>query len=111
MIPLCTALRYNFLKVMKKQLLNRAECLARLDELSIPFRLYEHEAVFNLEQMHEKLKLEKAPLIKNLFYTDKKPNSFFLVIAKQDTKIEKGFWKKMGTTGGNVRFAKDEQMN
>lgn len=29
-----------------------------------------------------KIKLENSPLIKNLFYTDKKPNTFFLVIAK-----------------------------
>lgn len=58
-----------------------------MDELKIPFKLYEHEAVFNLEQMQEKIKLEKAPLIKNLFYADKKPNSYFLVIARQDTKI------------------------
>jgi hypothetical protein len=29
-------------------------------------------------------------LIKNLFYVDKKPNSYFLVIAKQDTKLDKG---------------------
>jgi hypothetical protein len=35
------------------------------------------------------------------------------VIARQDTKLDKGiilnnlgFWKKLGTTGGNVRFAK-----
>lgn len=40
-----------------------------------------------------------------------------MVIAKEDTKLDKGtlptylgFWKKLGTTGGNVRFAKDEHM-
>jgi len=44
----------------------------------------------NLEEMAQKLKLEKAPLIKNLFYVDKKPNSYFLVIARQDTKLDKG---------------------
>lgn len=84
--------------------------MAYLSESNLPFKLYEHEAVMNLEEMAQKLKLEKAPLIKNLFYVDKKPNSYFLVIARQDTKLDKGFWKKLGTTGGNVRFAKEEQM-
>lgn len=40
--------------------------------------------------MSEKLKLEKAPLIKNLFFTDKKPNSYFFIIADMNTKPEKG---------------------
>lgn len=64
--------------------------------------------------MSEKLKLEKAPLIKNLFFTDKKPNSYFFIIADINTKPEKGnfllrfiaFWKKVGTTHNNVRMAK-----
>lgn len=56
--------------------------------------------------MSEKLKLEKAPLIKNLFFTDKKPNSYFFIIADINTKPEKAFWKKVGTTHNNVRMAK-----
>jgi hypothetical protein len=62
---------------MKKQQLNKADCLAHLTESKVPFKLYEHEAVMNLEEMGQKVKLDKAPLIKNLFYVDKKPNSYF----------------------------------
>ena len=82
--------RYNLFSWMKKQLQSKAECLAYLQESNLPFKLYEHEAVMNLEEMEQKLKLEKAPRIKNLFYVDKKPNSYFLIIARQDTKLDKG---------------------
>jgi hypothetical protein len=34
-----------------------------------------------MQEMAEKLKLEKAPFIKTLFFSDKKPNSYFMIIA------------------------------
>ena len=40
--------------------------------------------------MTEKVKLEKGPLIKNLFYADKKPNQYYFIIAEKDTKVDKG---------------------
>lgn len=40
--------------------------------------------------MSEKLKLEKSPFIKNLFYADKKPNSYYFILAEMNTKPEKG---------------------
>jgi hypothetical protein len=43
-----------------------------------------------MQEMSEKLKLENSPLIKNLFFADKKPNTFFFVIAEMNTKPEKG---------------------
>ena len=56
--------------------------------------------------MEDKIKLEKSPLIKNLFFTDKKPNMFYMILAESNTKPEKAFWKKCGTTHNNVRMAK-----
>ncbi len=64
-----------------KIITDKKECLSYLDELKIPYKLYEHDPVFNMQEMSEKLKLEKAPLIKNLFFTDKKPNSYFFIVA------------------------------
>ena len=67
---------------MEKTLLtNREECLKALNELHIPFKLYEHDAVFNMEEMNNKLKLEKSPLIKSLLFSDKKPNTHFMILA------------------------------
>jgi hypothetical protein len=36
---------------------NREECLKVLSELQIPFKLYEHDAVFNMEEVAAKVKL------------------------------------------------------
>lgn len=62
-----------------------------------------------MEQL-SKVKLEKSPYVKNLFYTDKKPNSYYMVIAETNTAVQKGFWKAIGTSHNNVRFAKQEQV-
>ena len=69
---------------------NREQCLNLLAQLKIPFKLYEHEAVFNMEEMAAQVKLEKSPLIKSLLFSDKKPNQHFMVLAKSETKPEKG---------------------
>ncbi len=47
-------------------------CLEFLKQLNIEYKLHRHEAVFNMVEMQEKVKLENSPLIKNLFYADKK---------------------------------------
>ena len=60
---------------------NQQECLTLLKELQIPDRLYEHDPVFNMEEMSAKLKLEKSPLIKSLLFSDKKPNTHFMILA------------------------------
>lgn len=69
-----------------------------------------------MEQL-SKVKLQKSPYVKNLFYTDKKPNSYYMVIAETNTAVQKGniyhiigFWKAIGTSHNNVRFAKQEQV-
>lgn len=69
---------------------NREECLKVLAELQIPYKLYEHEAVFNMEEMAAKVKLDKSPLIKSLLFSDKKPNTHFMILAESSTKPEKG---------------------
>lgn len=84
---------------MKKQLLNKADCLAYLEQSGLPFKLYEHPPVMNLKETEQVVKLEKAPRIKNLFYVDKKPNSYFLVIAREDTRLEKGSSALMKPSG------------
>lgn len=87
----------------------RQECLSYLDGLGIKYVLHEHEPVFNMEQLSQ-VKLGNSPHIKNLFYSDKKPNSFYMVVAEGSTPVNKGFWKAIGTSHNNVRFAKEEQV-
>ena len=43
-----------------------------------------------MEEMTAKVKLEKSPLIKSLLFTDKKPNTHFMILAEAATKPEKG---------------------
>lgn len=69
---------------------NREDCLKVLNELAINFKLYEHDPVFNMEEMNNKLKLERAPLIKTLLFSDKKPNTHYMVLAEMNTKPDKG---------------------
>ena len=69
---------------------NRVECLKALDDLHIAYKLYEHDAMFNMEEMAAKVKLEKSPLIKSLLFSDKKPNTHFMILAETATKPEKG---------------------
>ena len=57
--------------------------------------------------MEKHVKLEQAPLIKNLFYVDKKHN-YYLMVAKSDTKVEKTFWKNINIAPGNIRFCPEE---
>lgn len=67
----------------------RQECLSYLDGLGIKYVLHEHEPVFNMEQLSQ-VKLGNSPHIKNLFYSDKKPNSFYMVVAESSTPVNKG---------------------
>jgi hypothetical protein len=71
------------------KLKNKEDCIACLKGLEIVFKLIEHEPVMNMEEL-SKIKLEKAPYVKNLFFTEKKPNSYYMIIADNNTKIEKG---------------------
>lgn len=82
---------HTFYSQMDKLLVtNRGECLKVLEDLQITYKLYEHDAVFNMEEMAAKVKLEKSPLIKSLLFSDKKPNTHFMILAETSTKPEKG---------------------
>ena len=49
--------------------------------------------------MNAKLKLEHSPLIKCLLFSDKKPNTHFMVLAEMNTKAEKGNYLTSQPTG------------
>ena len=58
----------------------------------------------------KKIKLQKAIDVKNLAFADKKEN-LHILIAKNETKIEKSFWKTLGISAGSIRFAKPEALS
>lgn len=41
----------------KLAITNREQCLKLLNDLAIPYKLYEHQPVFNMEEMSTHLKL------------------------------------------------------
>ncbi|KAL4444722.1 hypothetical protein ABPG74_015930 [Tetrahymena malaccensis] len=92
-----------------KLYLTKDETCEYLKSINLEFKRYDHEPCFNVEDMQKYLKLEKAPLIKNLFYQDKKGN-YYLVVAKHDTKVEKTLWKQVNLAPGNMRLAADEKL-
>ncbi len=75
---------------MEKQVLKtRQDTLSCLDTLGIKYILHEHEPVFNMEEL-SKVKLDKSPYVKNLFYADKKCGGYYLIIAENNTAVERG---------------------
>lgn len=99
----------RFARMESSYITTKDQCKAKLKELEINFSLHTHEAVPNMTDMVQKVKLEKAPYIKNLFYYDKKDN-FYLVLALNETKVEKSFWKHLKVSPGNIRLAKNEDI-
>ena len=90
---------------MEKLVQTREECLQSLKDLEIGYKVYEHEAVFNMEEMSAKAKLERSPYIKNLFYFSKKKNNYYMVLAEMNTKVEKGNSSLMQLFGKNWTLA------
>lgn len=108
---------YNYFKhyfstMIKKQLLNRQDTLDYLTHLNLPFKLYEHDVVLNMKDMAEKVKLDHAPLVKNLVYADSKAKCFYYVVVVDDAKIEKGRFVVIQVSGklmGLIQIISDWQ--
>ena len=90
-----------------KTLNNRTDVEQKLKELGITHKVHSHKACLNMKDMAENVKLDQAPFIKNMVYSDKKDNIYY-IIAHVDTQVNKGFWKKVGTSSGNVRMVKED---
>ena len=91
------------------KLSNKEECVNHIKSMNIDLKLYEHDACANMDEMVKNVPLEHAPFIKNLFYYDKK-NNFYIVMAKNETKVGKKFWKTLGLSPGNIRLAREDHL-
>lgn len=87
----------------------RQEVYAFLDSLGIRYQVSEHPAVYTIEEM-ENLGLDKiGGIVKNLFLRDAKGKRHFLIMMRQDKKVDlKGLQAKLDSTP--LRFASEERL-
>jgi len=87
----------------------RQEVYAYLDKKGITYKVSEHPAVYTIEEM-EQLGLDKiGGIVKNLFLRDAKGKRHFLVMMRQDKKVDlKILQAKIGSTP--LRFASEERL-
>lgn len=90
-----------------KFITNIAETENLLKEFQIQYTKHEHKQAHTMEELMNAVKFQKSPYIKNLMYVDKK-HQYYMILAKNDTAVGKGFWPKAGTSGGNVRLAQED---
>lgn len=87
----------------------RQAVLERLNELLIPYRVTEHEAVFTIGQMEDLNLGEYGHVAKNLFLRDAKGKRHFIVTLCGDKQAD---LKTLGIKLGGVRlsFASEDRL-
>jgi len=88
----------------------REKILNYLDNLKINYRMVEHPAVYTIEEM-ERLEMEMiGGVIKNLFLKDATGKRHFLVMLRQDKKVDlKSLPARIGSAA--LSFASAERLN
>ena len=93
---------------MSKQLKTKQDVFDHLKSMKVEYKEYTHDPALSIADLKKSPgKLDNSPFLKNMVYTDKK-NNLFYIVAHEDTKIGGQFWKSLGTTKNNVRFAKED---
>ncbi len=82
-----------------------------LEERGIPYEKLEHEPVFTIEEMQKAGITERGGVCKNLFLRDAKGKQHFLVVVKEETRVDlRKLAEKIGSTklsfGSAERLAK-----
>lgn len=89
-------------------LTTKAQILDKFKTLGVEVVLHEHQPVTNMKEMTEHVKFQhNTAYVKNLFFVDKKAN-YYLLLADNNTKVGKQFWKTLGLASGNMRMSKPE---
>ncbi len=87
----------------------RQAVISRLNELGISFELFEHEAVFTIEQMENIKFPEGVHVAKNLFLRDGKGKKHFLAIISGHKSADlKALQAQLGCSG--LGFASEERL-
>lgn len=87
----------------------RQKVYDHLEATGVSYQVSEHPAVYTIEEM-ERLNLDKiGGIVKNLFLRDAKGKRHFLVMLRQDKKVDlKELQGKIGSTP--LRFASPERL-
>lgn len=95
---------------MSKILKTKQDVFNYLKTMHIEYKEYTHDPALSIADLQKSPgSLENGPFLKNLVYVDKKNNLYF-VVAHEATKVGGQFWKALGTTKNNVRFAKEDAL-
>ena len=88
--------------------MNKNALLKLFQQQSISFDIYDHDALYTVEESIKIMGKIEGAHTKNLFLKNKK-NQFFLISCLQTTKIDlKKLQKKINI--GNISFAKDKYL-
>lgn len=81
-----------------------------LNQNKIDYRLAEHPAVYTIDEMLVLNLPDFEAVAKNLFVRDDKKRNYYLLVVRQDKKVElKAFRDKIGSR--NLSFASEEDLN
>lgn len=90
--------------------MNREETLEFLNRNGIAFELFEHIAIFNMEEAAEIDLPWPSDEAKNLFVRDDKKRNYYLITVKGDKRVDlKQFRKEHGTRALSFASAEDLQ--
>jgi Ala-tRNA(Pro) deacylase len=67
--------------------MNKQECLSFLLEHQVGVSVFEHPAVFNMEEMHAQHMPHDGQIAKNLFLRDDKKRSYYLLTVHGDRRV------------------------
>ena len=89
---------------------DKKEIIKFLNENKVNYNLIEHEAVYTMEDL-QKINIQKYGVeVKNLFLRDEKGKNHYLIVAKNDTKIDlKSLKDKIHST--KLSFASEERLD
>jgi len=88
---------------------NRAFVLEQLQRLDIPYRLFEHPAVFTIEEMDQLGLQAQGTIVKNLFLRNANGKQHYLVVLREDKRADlKQLREQLGCTP--LSFASEERL-
>lgn len=89
---------------------NRKDIIELLNKKNIKYEIVEHDAVYTMEDI-DKLNIENDGVeVKNLFLRDEKGKNHFLIVAKEDTKIDMKELKNI-INSTRLSFASEERLD
>lgn len=90
-------------------MVGKKQIIELLNNDNIEYELVEHDAVYTMEDIQKLNIKEKGVEVKNLFLRDEKGKNHYLILAREDTKIDMKLLKdKINST--RLSFASEERL-